>query len=387
VGKNILYKVVLLISLLLSQTGLAAEEQFRLRAVDGAELAGQIDYPSAGALLGVVLLVPGTGLFDRDVEFGQTDTDQDLIFREISKSLTARNFAVVRFDYRGVKCSSRTAPACPSCLNKKELLSHFVKSCFDNDIRAGVTPENIREDIEAIYRFAISHPKLLDRKILVFGHSEGALNLSYLIADRKISPHAAVFMGGLAESPQSVIQWQMTERFSSALFEFDFDSNGTVDNEEVRIGHSKKSNYLYQLPVEALLSPTDFWTRTGINEHLEKSYQSVKSEALSHSDTEPFGMNGITQASYRWWKMFFSDGQSVIGNMTDFNGRITYLNGTLDAQTDFNRQRNEINRVAVGFSRKPEIIEVSGLGHSLGADPIFGPILPVLHDSEWNAVS
>lgn len=374
--KSILYKLILLVTLIFCQPGLAAEEQFRLSAVDGTELTGQIDYPLSQHILGVVLLVPGTGLFDRDVEFGQTDTDKDLIFKEVSKSLTAKNFVVVRFDYRGVKCNSRNMPTCASCSNKKELFVHFTKSCFVNEIRAGVTPENIKEDIEVIYHYVASHPKLTNKKILVFGHSEGSLNISYLIASKKINPHGAVFMGGLAESPRSVIHWQMTERFSSALFEFDFNANGTIENEEIKTGHSKKLNYLHQLPLSELLSSSGHWTKTMIDEHLEKSYQDVKSEALSHSDTDPFGMNGIIQASYRWWKMFFTDEQSVIAQMRDFKGRILYLNGNLDAQTNLNRQKNEISQVITSFSRKPEMIEVTGTGHSLGADPIFGPILP-----------
>jgi len=372
----VLAKIFLFISLVFGRAGWAAEEQFQIFSKDGVRLTGQIDFPSISAINGVVLLVPGTGLFDRDAEFGQTNTDKDLVFREISKALTARDFAVVRFDYRGVKCNRRTIPPCPDCHNKKEAIAHFVKNCIDNKIRAGVTPENLREDIEVIYNHIATHPKLLNQKVLVFGHSEGSLNLSHLIADKRIRPYGVVFMGGLAESPQSVIHWQMTDRLSSALFEFDFNSNGIVENEEVKLGHSKKMNYLYQLPVEILLSPSGFWTKDAIDAHLETSYQAVKSEALSHSDNEPFGANDITQASYRWWKMFFTNNQSVIENMTDFEGRIFYLNGSIDAQTSFVRQSNEINRVAGNFLKKPEIVKVEATGHALGVDPIFGPILP-----------
>lgn len=372
----ILTHLILFVTFILGQTGWAADEQFQLFAKDGVKLTGQIDFPSSTIIKGVVILVPGTGLFDRDVEFGQSKTDKDLIFKEISKFLTAKDFAVVRFDYRGVKCNRRTMPSCSDCNNRKDENSHWVKNCIDNNIRAGVTPESIRDDIEVIYNYAVTHPKLLNQKILVFGHSEGSLNLSYLIADKRIRPHGAVFMGGLAESPQKVIHWQMTERLSSALFEFDFNSNGVVENEEVKIGHSKKVNYLHQLPVEILLSPSGSWTKGAIDAHLETSYQAVKSEALSHADNESFGGGGTNQASYRWWKMFFIDSQSVIENMVNFEGQIYYLNGSIDAQTNFLRQSDEINRVAGKFLRKPQIVKVEAVGHALGTDPIFGPLLP-----------
>ncbi len=372
----ILSNLILFVTLVLGQTGWAADEQFQLFAKDGVKLTGQIDFPLSSIIKGVVLLVPGTGLFDRDAEFGQTGTEKDLVFKEISKSLTAENFAVVRFDYRGVKCNRRTMPPCPDCKNRKDESSHWVKNCIDNNIRAGVTPENIRDDVDVIYNYAVAHPKLLNQKILVFGHSEGSLNLSYLIAERRIRPHGVLFMGGLAESPQTVIHWQMTERLSSALFEFDFNSNAIVENEEVKIGHSKKLNYLHQLPVDVLLSPSGSWTKSAIDAHLETSYQTVKSEALSHADNEPFGVGGINQASYLWWKMFFTDSQPIIGNMVNYEGQIYYLNGSIDAQTNFVRQSDEISRVADKFLRRPEILKVEATGHALGADPIFGPLLP-----------
>lgn len=374
--KTSLTKALLFGSILFSQSGWAAEEQFHLSAKDGVSLAGQIDFPASSQVRGVILLVPGTGLFDRDANFGQTNTEKDLIFREISKSLTENHFAVVRFDYRGVKCNQLTAPPCPECKDKRELHAYFAKKCIDNNIRAGVTPENIRSDIETMYQYIATHQKLINMKILVFGHSEGSLNLSYLIAENRIHPTGAVFMGGLAESPQSVIRWQIIDRLATALFEFDFNSDGIVGNEEIKLGHSKKLNYLHQLPIEVLFSPSGFWTIETINAHLEDSYQAMKTEALSHADNEPFGANGLIQASYRWWKMFFTDSQSVIGNLTGFKGPIFYLNGSIDAQTDFTRQTAEIERFTDQFSWKPEIVKAEGTGHALGQDPIFGPLLP-----------
>ncbi|MBO9667785.1 MAG: hypothetical protein J7501_13360 [Bdellovibrio sp.] len=351
----------LLLSSLFSEAARAQTEQFHLTAKDGVSLNGQIDFPADSAIKGVILLVPGTGLFDRDVKFGQTNTEKDLIFKEIAKSLTARHFAVVRFDYRGVNCNGNSGTA---------------KQCIDNQIRAGVTPENIRDDIETIYNSAIANKKLAGKKVLVFGHSEGSLHLSYLIAQKRIQPHAVIFMGGLAESPQAVIHWQLTERFSSALFEFDSNSDGIVDNDEIKVGHAKKLNFLYQLPVEVLFSPKGSWTHQALNTYLEDSYQLVKAEALSHTDDEPMGANGLVQASYRWWKMYFTDNQPVIENLANFKGQIYYLNGSIDSQTNFTRQNDELKRTETAFSLKPQIVKVENMGHSLGADQIFGPIHP-----------
>ena len=373
--KHFAFTIIFLGSLILGCTAKETEEQLQFTTNDNVRLNGQIDFPS-DSFKAVVLLVQGTGLFDRDVEFGNSNTEKDLIFKEISKTLTSNGFAVTRFDYRGVKCNKRNMPSCPNCLSSKEQFSHFVRQCIDNDIRATVTPENIRNDIEIFYKHIASHPKFLNKKIIVFGHSEGSLNLAHLIAKKRIDPHGIVFMGGLAESPQSLIHWQLTERMIHSFLEFDFDSNGLIDNEEIKLGHTKKLNILHYIPLTELFSPKGFWTKTTIKAELENTYLKIKNEALNLNDLEPYGTPELIQASNRWWKMFFNDGLSTAEQLINYKRKIVYLNGENDSQTNFNRQIDEINRLSESFIVKPEINIVDNTGHSLGLDPILGPLLP-----------
>lgn len=59
---------------LLAAASAARAEPFRTPAADGYPLTGQVDRPAgeSGRPRVVVLMVPGTGLFDRDVAFGRS---------------------------------------------------------------------------------------------------------------------------------------------------------------------------------------------------------------------------------------------------------------------------------------------------------------------------
>jgi pimeloyl-ACP methyl ester carboxylesterase len=256
-------KLYAALSLILSTTAIGgSSEQFSLLSQDGlATLSGQIDFPE-GNTLPLVVMVPGTGLFDRDVDFAAPGSENGLIFKALSQELNRLGFAVLRHDYRGVKCSLSNAPACPSCKTPQERRDHFIRSCLDNSIRATVTPENIRDDIHSIYELGKNHKRIDPSRITVFGHSEGSLHLSHLIKDERIQPKAALFMGGLAESPSSVVRWQMIGRFIDAFLGMDSDRDGTISNDEIKRGHA--SSRLNNFPLEYLLSTTGGWDQESL---------------------------------------------------------------------------------------------------------------------------
>ena len=353
----------------------SASEHFIIPTLDKlSSLSGQIDLPaSLNEKFPLVVMVPGTGLFDRNVEFGNSGTDEDLIFKSLANDLNKLGFAVLRYDYRGVRCGRKTAPVCESCKTPQERREHFIRSCLDNEVRRLVTPENTREDIRAVYRHGSSHSRVEPSKIIVFGHSEGSLNLSYLLKDNLIQPKAAVFMGGLAESPASVIQWQMIGRFTDAMMEMDSNRDGFVANEEIKASHSRSR--LNNFPLDYLLSPkNDRWEQSALLQWRNSEYEVMRSDALAKADHEPFVSGGIVQASYRWWKMFFTDNNHVIENISNYKGPVVYCNGDIDAQTDFQRQKKLVDKADKDFGLNVRIELFTKTGHALGDDPIFGPL-------------
>ena len=350
--------------------------EFEIPTIDRkTTLTGQIDFPSSktnSSIYPLAVLVPGTGIFDRDADFGISGTKDDFIFQSLSKRLNAAGFAVLRYDYRGISCNMKTVTPCESCEDPKAIRKHFADNCIDNSVRATVTPQNIRDDIESIFQYGANHPSINRDSIVAFGHSEGSLNLSHLIHQNRIFPKGLIFMGGLAESPASVIRWQMTDRVFTEMFSFDKNQDGFLTNDEIRKGHS--TSFLKAIPIKDLFSKRGKWTKFELKNKFEEDYEKTKLDAIKQPDSKPFPGGMITQASYKWWKMFFTDWRNVIENLSKFEGPIHYHNGNNDSQTNFERQSRLIKSVEHQFNVKPKVFKHQGRGHSLSHDAIFGPI-------------
>lgn len=348
--------------------------KFKIPTLDNKTLlTGQIDLPNSNSYFDtVVIMIPGTGLFDRDVDFGTTGTEDDLIFKKISQKAVNENIAIVRFDYRGIRCSFKTMPVCLDCNSLMDRLESYKKSCIDNKVRAEVTPENIQEDIASIYKFSKENALLKNKKIIIFAHSEGSFHVSKLISDNKISPEKIVFMGGIAESVSSVIHWQSVGRLFDLLFSLDLNKNDLLTNEEIFMGQPTKP-LLSLHPANAFNSPNGFWSRESLLEFFSNNYDQLKKEILNVSDKTPFISGGITMASFRWWKMFFNEQGDVVQNLINFNGAVIYHNGDADDQVNFLRQQRIVNEFQ-SKNQNISIVRHFGLGHSLGKNSIFGPI-------------
>lgn len=77
----------------------AFAEEFTVRSADGTELTGQVDGPAQDPHVAVVM-VPGTGVWDRDVRF--EEGERSLAFKDLAQRMAARGVAVVPADARGV---------------------------------------------------------------------------------------------------------------------------------------------------------------------------------------------------------------------------------------------------------------------------------------------
>ena len=77
-------------------------EPFEVPSDDGYMIQGET-YRPAGPARGVVIMVAGTGVFTRDVNFGRSGTPGDRVFRDLAGRFNQRGMAVVRFDRRGAR--------------------------------------------------------------------------------------------------------------------------------------------------------------------------------------------------------------------------------------------------------------------------------------------
>lgn len=338
--------------------------EFTLPTRDGrTQLTGQVDLPEGVASctdvslrLPAVLMVPGTGEFDRDVGFGKSGTDRDFIFKELARELTRRGVVVVRSDYRGVRCSWRGMPQGTS-------REAFLKACVDREVRAAVTPETMRNDLQQVFDYAALTVPCIDRhRITVFGHSEASFHIGSLVRDHRIEPAALVFMGMVAESPKSLVRWQMIDRLLLKI--------GKVvgDRKEIRPSDLEKAGLG---KVEA--PERGFWTIEELRRIYEENYETTRNANLALPDGdahEEFWSN-------RWWKMWWSDENAVADQLQDFQGEIVAHGGDQDFKVYQPRQFEFLSaKKDQHWKDRLKLVTHPGKGHTLGEPELVGPMDP-----------
>lgn len=317
-------------------------------------------------------MIPGTGLFDADVHFGRSQTERDFIFKSLEARLLIFGFSVVRMNYRGVSCNFINYPKrCKSCAPEKQF-EELKERCIDRDVRSHVTPENMRDDFEQVFHWAKRQPGVNTENVIMFGHSEGTTHIARLIEQKRINPKGIVFMGDLTESLDTLIHWQIVGRMVENLMLMDQDMNLVVTNDEIKAAHS--SNMLSIFPLASLLSPSGSWTESDFRSLLQTRYEETKKDALSQDDFSPYPSADFPQASYSWWKMFFIPDTPILAALSSFDGPVIYHNGSIDSQTNAKRQRDFISNYLGQKPKKLEFITHPQKGHTLGDDPLYGPI-------------
>jgi pimeloyl-ACP methyl ester carboxylesterase len=149
--------------------------------VAGTTLAGTLTLPAsaAGGPVPGVLLVPGSGPVDRDSNVRSMRLD---VTRHLAQALAAAEVASLRYDKRGVGASG------------------------GGDWRAVGFWDLVRDAQEAL-AFLAGRPEIDGTRIVVVGHSEGALIATHLAAhDDHVQ--AAVLLSGSARSGEEVLLWQ-----------------------------------------------------------------------------------------------------------------------------------------------------------------------------------
>ena len=295
---------------------------------DSVTLNGVVDLPKgvsrcvAGISYPALVMIPGTGAFDREVNFGNSRTPQDYLFRELSDSVTENEVAVVRFDSRGLKCDPKS--------------SKDPASCIDLAVRARMTPDLVREDIVRVYQHAQSLKCIDPERVAIFAHSEGTIHVSRLIKDGKIRPNSLVLLGMVATSPLQIVRWQSIDRSLELL--------GIKDQSQ----------------------------RAAKRVELEREYENFRKSELAKPDTE------MKQSfwSYAYWKLWWRDDESPSENLKNYPFGIYAHFADHDGSTPGETEMAAFRKMAVQLKIRPKVVMHKGVGHSLGKDPLVGPMEP-----------
>lgn len=339
-----------------------AAGSFTVPSADGHVINGQTDMPQ-GPAIGAVIMVAGTGAFDRDVNLGRSGTPRDRIFADLGTRFAARGMTAVRFDRRGVRYG--VAPT----------------EVIDGSVVAGVTAENLSLDVEALMTWARAPSGLDARCLVVFVHSEGSVHLAGVAGRGDVAqPDLIIGMGAALEDKVSIVRWQMSGRDADSLLMMDADADGQVTNDEVRANWLKTPSGMFGR-LEPFLQPDGVWTAEDIAMVRAAQgglYEQQKAAALAMADDAPYPGPQAPAFSYGWWKSWFVDDSSIAARYARWTAPMILHFGTLDSQVREDRQRT----AAQGVLPTGQVTWVSHAerGHSLGTEHLMGPVDPAIAD-------
>ncbi|NBB65724.1 hypothetical protein GVN18_41405 [Pseudomonas sp. ODNR1LW] len=339
-----------------------APEPFSVASADGYVLQGVTDRPDA-VPIGAVILVAGTGAFDRDMRFGRSGTPRDAVFKDLGQRFAARGLTAVRYDRRGVTFGAPPA------------------SAVDALATPGVTAENLSLDAEAVLAWARSPAGLNAKCIVIFAHSEGAVHVAG-VADggRQSAPDLIIGMGAPLESKVSAVKWQSTGRDADSLLMMDEDGDGVVTNDEVRRTWQTTPSGVFGR-LEPFLQPDGAWTAeeiASVRTVQTTLYEQSKTAALAQADDAPYPNAQTPAFSYGWWKSWFTDDRPIATRFAAWNAPMSLHYGSLDSQVREDRQRQAASGVLA--PERTRFVTHPGRGHTLGPEVLLGPIDEAIAD-------
>lgn len=335
--------------------------EFAVESTDGHTVRGVVDRPE-GESRGAVILVAGTGAFDRDVRLGTSGTERDLLFKNLAARFAARGLDAVRFDRRGVRHGVPAAEA------------------IDLEVTAALTAEGFSRDVEAVNGWVRGEEGLWAQCVVVFAHSEGMVHVAGVAERGGPQPDLLIGMGAPLESKLSAVRWQVSGRDAYSLRMMDANGDGQVTNEEVEANWMKTPSAVFGR-MEPFIQPDGVWTAEEIAqvETVQGGlYEQAKAMALAQPDDAPYPSAAAPAFSYSWWKSWFTDDRPVATLLSGWSAPMILHYGSLDSQVREDRQR----AAAEGVLPDAQIRWVSheGRGHSLGDHVLMGPVDEALAD-------
>jgi hypothetical protein len=342
--------------------GCVAAGEITVRAEDGVGLHVEVETGTGAKPPRLtVIFVAGTGVLDRDADFGLSSTPRDLVFKDLAGRMTARGVATVRYDVRGFRSGK------PPTL--------------DRALLGGRTTANMRGDLGAIYEWARSAAGLGATCVGFFAHSEGMLHVARLASQGAPPPALVIGMGAAMDSPVNTVRWQMTTRDAYSLALMDTNGDGMTTNDELRANIARTPSAVHGV-VEPYIHPSGAWKPEDI-EMLRATqstiYAQFKSEVLAHADDAPYPNAYKATASYEWWKSWFRDDRSTAEQLAAWGAEIVLHYGDKDSQTPV-----EVQTAAAKAHLPLDKLKVHvhrDRGHTLGGDVLFGPIDAAIADA------
>lgn len=318
--------------------------------------------PAEGPATGSVILVAGTGAFDRDVAFGRSGTERDKLFADLAQRMTRRGLNVARFDRRGVRYGVEDAER------------------LDPNAVPGLTAEAFSRDVEAVYDRVRQSPGRAGQCVVFLAHSEGAAHVAGLAERGVPAPALVLGVGAPMESKVAGVKWQSTGRDADSLLMMDADGDGVTTNAEVEAHWRKTPSGVFGR-LDLLLQADGAWTAEDIEAVRTAQaglYEQTKAAAMTMADDAPYPNAAAPAFSYGWWKSWFTDDVPLAERFARWDTPLILHYGSLDSQVREAPQRTAVEGVIP--SNRVRFVSHADRGHSLSADHLFGPMDEAIAD-------
>lgn len=341
--------------------------QFELVSTDGAAVRGQVDNDGKPAK-GAVILVAGTGPFDRDARFFKPgDQGGEGLFADLSHRLTARGISVVRYDKRGVRYGAE------------------ADQRIDRAVAVTATTDTMRDDLATVYEWTRSSSGLSARCVVLLGHSEGMAHIGRLAQMGAKAPAGVIGIGPLLTDPVTNFRWNFSERDAWSLRSLDRNQDGNTTNAEVQAGF-ERTPAAVNGTIAPYIHPDGVWSTEAIS-RLETAqgqfYDVFKTTVLAQPDDAPWPDADAPTSSFQWWKSWLLDEIPVATNLAHWQVSVRAHFGDLDSQVHIPLQ---LKAAESALGDRFTVVRHPDVGHSLGVDPTYGPMNPLIGDQVANDV-
>lgn len=171
----------------LAQTSATVEHEQLSFAFGDFTAGGQLDYPADVAHAPVVVLIPGSGPEDRNADIGTPgQPPSSHIFLDIADALTARGFAVMRYD------------------------KHYVSGYGEVDYQSFYTKLDVPQmlaDAETVLLAAESDAHVDPQHVFLYGWSEGS-TVAAALAVKHPELAGVIFQGAVVEPWRELFEYQ-----------------------------------------------------------------------------------------------------------------------------------------------------------------------------------
>jgi hypothetical protein len=310
--------ILLTTALAFSSPAWAGDTEFTVQSADQTPIHGVGSTPRENWNGTAIVMVAGTGMFDRDVSLGRSGTPRDLLFLDLADRFLARGLGVVRYDRRGLHHGAAT-PA----------------ERFDPAASGSATVETQRDDLAAVRAWAESDDGLAARCVILFGHSEGVLHIGRLAASGAKPPLMVMGIGVPLRSPAEVVRWQLTERDAYSLKLMDADGDSVTTNAEVEANWRRTPSAVSE-NLRPYLNPAGRWTAEDLQSVKTVQgtiYDQVRTAAFALADAAPYPNAATPMAQASWWKSWFTDETPVAEMFSFWRVPFSFHWGAIDSQT------------------------------------------------------